>query len=104
MRAFVEWATRLTWGGLLWLNRRPWMRIARKRAAGYEGRPGYEKARARIMAQERFALKHGRTIIRAVYWLLLVSFAFQAVIWAILQADQRGWLPLPQTDELSFPQ
>jgi len=103
MRAFVEWATHHTWGGLLWLNRRPWMRIARKRAAGYKGRPGYEKARARIMAQERFALKHGRNVIRAVFWLLLISFAFQAATWAILQADQRGWLPLPRPGESTLP-
>ncbi|MBX3096676.1 MAG: hypothetical protein KF812_07425 [Fimbriimonadaceae bacterium] len=104
MRSFVEWATRRTWGWLLWLNRRPWMRIARRRAAGLEGRPGYERARANILAQERFARRHGRSILRVLFWILVVSITFQLLTWLMVFAMNQGWFRLPQRDEILPPE
>lgn len=100
MRAFVEWATRHTWGWLLWLNRRPWMRIARKRAAGKAGKPEFEKAQANIMAQEKFARRHGRAILRVIFWILVISVTFQVLTWLTLFAMGQGWFRLPQREEI----
>ncbi|MBN9500963.1 MAG: hypothetical protein BGO01_06150 [Armatimonadetes bacterium 55-13] len=93
MSAFARFLARISWKGMLWLMRRPWMKSL-QRASTNLFPPGQKRERAKLsmVRQNKFARKVGLPILTVAYNLLLASVILTTSYFVVLNLYESGAL------------
>jgi hypothetical protein len=97
---FAGLVARRIWAGMLWLMRRRGIRRFQRRMISAVPAPARPRFHEMFLAQERFARRHGLRMLTLVVGLFFVSLAFTMVYSGMTEIFNRGWLKLPEAQEL----
>ncbi len=90
MRWIARFLARYTWWGMLWLMRRPVMRRLQTGMPKMFRPASREKVWRSHLRQSAFARRHGLALLTFMYTLLLLSAAFTAIYFAVLDLLDSG--------------